>query len=231
MELELFFYDSTAFKRFLSDNPHERAEVEFLESILEEGMNAMDIGGHTGITTVVIAKKIGESGTLYSFEPVPEYFNILNENIYRNGLKNVKTRQLAVSDRIGTTKFYKNNAASSIVPQAGIPGFQVDTTTIDTFLKEENTERIDLINMDCEGSELFVLKGAEKTLRRNKDNIKISCEVHHSMLRDLGISVQELVKYLHELGLQVHSVSLTDLSIGDNFEECDYIYAYSESVQ
>jgi FkbM family methyltransferase len=227
MELEFFFYDSTAFKRFLRDNPHERGEVEFLESILEEGMNAIDIGGHTGITTVVIAKKIGESGTLYSFEPVQEYFNILNRNIYRNGLKNVKTRQLGVSDRIGTTNFYKNNASSSIVPQAGIPSFQVDTTTIDTFLKEENVERMDLINMDCEGSELFVLKGAERTLRRNKNKIKIFCEVHHSMLRDLGISVQDLVKYLQELGLQVHSVSLTDLSIGDNFEECDYVYAYS----
>jgi len=227
LELEFFFYDSTAFKRFLRDNPHERGEVEFLESILEEGMNAIDIGGHTGVTTVVIAKKIGGSGTLYSFEPVPEYFNILNRNIYRNGLKNVKTRQLAVSDRIGTTNFYKNNASSSIVPQAGIPGFQVDTTTIDTFLKEENVERMDLINMDCEGSELFVLKGAERTLRRNKNKIKIFCEVHHSMLRDLGISVQDLVKYLQELGLQVHSVSLTDLSIGDNFEECDYVYAYS----
>ncbi len=174
----------------------------------------------------MIAKKIGESGTLYSFEPVPEYFNILNENIYRNGLKNVKTRQLAVSDRIGTTKFYKNNTASSIVPQAGIPGFQVDTTTIDAFLKEENVARVDLINMDCEGSELFVLKGAEKTLWRNRNKIKIFCEVHHSMLRDLGISVQELVMYLQGLGLQVHSVSLTDLSIGDNFEGCDYIYAY-----
>ncbi len=45
MELESFFYDSTAFKRFLSDNPHERSEVGFLESILEEGMNAIDIGG------------------------------------------------------------------------------------------------------------------------------------------------------------------------------------------
>ncbi len=80
--------------------------------------------------------------------------------------------------------------------------------------------------MDCEGSELFVLKGAEKTLWRNRKKIKIFCEVHHSMLRDLGISVQELVMYLQGLGLQVHSVSLTDLSIGDNFEGCDYIYAY-----
>ncbi len=227
MELELFFYDSTAFKRFLSDNPHERGEVEFLESFLEEGMNAIDVGGHTGITTVVIGKKIGESGALYSFEPVPEYFNILNRNIYRNGLKNVKTRQLALSDHTGTIDFYKNNASSSIVHQAGIPGFQVDTAAIDTFLEGEKVERMDLINMDCEGSELFVLKGAEKTLRRNKNRIKIFCEVHHSMLRDLGISVQELVKYLQELGLQVHSVSLADLSVGDNFEGCDYIYAYS----
>ena len=85
MGCTFFSYDSTEFNNFLRDNPHENGELEFLASILEEGMRAIDIGGHIGVTTVAIAKKIGEHGELYSFEPLPEYFEILNTNISSNG--------------------------------------------------------------------------------------------------------------------------------------------------
>jgi len=79
MEIEFFLYDSPAFKNFLKDNPHEAGEVKFLESIVIEGMNVIDIGANIGITTVAIGKRIGRGGKLYSFEPVPEYFNILSK--------------------------------------------------------------------------------------------------------------------------------------------------------
>ena len=39
--------------------------MEFLESVLEEGMNVLDIGANTGITTIVIAKRVGKSVKLY----------------------------------------------------------------------------------------------------------------------------------------------------------------------
>ncbi len=59
MEMELFLYDSPAFKNFLKDNPHEAGEVKFLESMeSKEGMHAIDIGANIGITTVAIAKRI-----------------------------------------------------------------------------------------------------------------------------------------------------------------------------
>ena len=55
MEIEFFLYYSPGFKNFLKDNPHERGEAKFLESIVEEGMNVIDIGANIGITTVAIA--------------------------------------------------------------------------------------------------------------------------------------------------------------------------------
>ena len=75
--MELFVYDSPDFKNFLKDHPHERGEVKFLESIAQEGMNVIDVGANIGITTAAIAKKIRKRSKLYSFEPLPEYFNIL----------------------------------------------------------------------------------------------------------------------------------------------------------
>ena len=223
MEIELFLYDSPGFKNFLKDNPHERGEVKFLESIVKEGMNVIDIGANVGITTVTVARKIGRRGKLYSFEPTPEYFNILKENISSNGLENVKVYELAVTDQVGRAPFYQKELSSGIVFEEGAKKFEVSTTSIDRFLSEEKIERIDLINMDCEGSELLVLKGAKETLRKNK--VKIFCEIHHDFLKQLGQSVEELVQYLQGLEFQVQSVSLDDLMMGNNFEKCEYVYA------
>ena len=138
MDLEFFIYHSPNFRRFLRDNPHEHGEVKFLESILEEGMQVIDVGGHIGVTSAVIAKRIGDRGRLYSFEPIPEFFNILKKNLSFNRLKNVKVYQLGVGDYTGRADFYENAASSSIVPQEGGKELRVNIITIDTFLKEEN---------------------------------------------------------------------------------------------
>jgi FkbM family methyltransferase len=222
--MEFFVYDSLAFQNFLEANPHEGAEVKFLKSIVKEGMTVVDVGANIGITTVTIAKKVGGKGKVYAFEPLRGYFDVLKKNLSANGLKNVKAFELALVGRVGRIDFYENELSSSIVSRGSTNKTMVEATTLDNFVKEQNVERIDLINMDCEGSELLVLKAAERTLQKNK--VKIFCEIHHDVLEELGQSVGDIVEYLQRLGLEVHSVSLDDLKIGNDFEDCEYIYAY-----
>jgi FkbM family methyltransferase len=223
MEMQLFLYDSPAFRNFLKDNPHEAAEVRFLKSIAQEGMHAIDIGANIGITTVAIAKRIRRAGKLYSFEPVPEYYKLLKDNVSSNGVENVKVYKLAVTDQVGRVPFYEKGDSSGIVSEEGAEKCEVRTTTVDRFVNEKKIGRIDLINMDCEGSELLVLRGAKETLRQNR--IKIFCEIHHDFLKQLGHSVEDLVQYLQGLDFQVQNVSLNDLKMGNDFEKCEYIYA------
>lgn len=226
MQIEVFLYDSPAFKSFLQDNPHERGETEFLESIAAEGMNAIDIGANIGITSMALARKIGKAGKVYSFEPTPEYFNILRKNVRLNGLEDVvNVRELAVTDQVGRACFYQKGLSTGIVPEEGAERFEVRTVNVDRFLNEEKIERIDLINMDCEGSELLALKGAIETLRRNE--VMIFCEVHHDFLRQLGQSVEDVVEYLQSLEFQVQGISLNGLEVGSSLEKCDYVYAHS----
>lgn len=225
MEIESFVYESPAFKNFLRDHPHERGEVEFLESVTHQGMNVIDIGANIGIATVAIADKIGKRGSLYSFEPVPDYFNILKENLSLNKLKNVRAFQLALTDKFGRIDFYQKDLSSGITFEEGASKIEVFTTTIDRFLSNEGIEKVDLFNMDCEGSELLVLKGAEETLRRNK--VKIFYEIHHNFLRQLGQSIEELVTYLQRLEFHVQSVCLNDLTMRNEYENCEYIYAHN----
>ena len=223
MEMQLFLYDSPAFKNFMKDNPHEAGEVKYLESIAKEGMNVIDIGANIGITTVAISKRIGRRGKLYSFEPTPEYFNVLQDNVSSNGLENVEVYELAVTDKAGRVPFYQKGLSSGIIFEEGAKKFEFPTTTIDKFLNKEKIGRIDLINMDCEGSELLALRGAEESLSKNK--VKIFCEIHHDFLKQLGQSVEDIVQYLQGLEFKVQSVSLNDLKVGNNFENCEYIYA------
>jgi FkbM family methyltransferase len=223
MEMQLFLYDSPAFKSFLKDNPHERGEVEFLKSVAQEGMYVIDVGANIGITSVALAKRIRRVGRLHSFEPVPEYFDILKDNVSSNRLGNVKVYELAVTDRVGRAPFYQKEFSSGIVFEEGARKLEVSTTSMDRFLDDKKIERTDLINMDCEGSELLVLKGAKETLRKNK--VKIFCEIHHDFLKQLGQSVEDIVDYLRELQFQVQSVSLDDMEMGSDFADCEYIYA------
>lgn len=225
MDKGLFVYGSSGFSNYLEAHPYERGEVQFLESITEEGMNAIDVGANMGITTVTIANRIGERGRLYSFEPLPGPLGALKRNLRYNGLKNVKAYQLAVTDQVGAVDVYEKGLSSGIVYEAGTKKLNIPTTTIDRFLIGEREKRIDLLNMDCEGSELLVLRGAKETLRENK--LKIFCEIHHDFLRQLGQSIDDIVKYLTKLSFEVRTVSLHDLKMGTDFGNCEYIYAHN----
>jgi len=147
-------------------------------------VNAIGINADIGITTAAVAKRIGRGAKLYSLEPMPEYYNILKENVPSNGLENVKAYELAVTELVGRAYFYRKGLSTGIIFEGGAKKSGVSTTTIDSFLSEEKMERIDLINIDCEGSELLVIKGAGETLRKNK--VKIFCEVHQDSLKQLG---------------------------------------------
>jgi FkbM family methyltransferase len=224
-EMELFLYDSPAFKDFLQHNSHEAGEVRFLESIIRPGMKVIDVGANIGITSVTIAREIAKDGKLYCFEPVPEYFRILQQNLSSNGIENAEVFPLALSDRIGEAEFYLKGLSSGMVFEEGIKHIQVNTVTIDSFLQEREVKTIDVINMDCEGSELLVLKGAKETLQQNR--VRIFCEIHHGFLRQLGQSIKDIVEYLEGLSFQAQTISLADLRMGNNFENCEYIYAHN----
>jgi FkbM family methyltransferase len=221
--MEIFIYNSPAFRDFLKEHDHEGAEVKYLESIVEDGMNVIDIGANIGITTVTIAKNIGEAGRVFAFEPVAEYFNILKKNISANVLENVELYEQAVTDQVGKVDFYQKGLSSGIVHEKGVKRRKVSTIAVDRFLSERKIEGVDVMNMDCEGSELFVLQGAKETLRKN--SVRIFCEIHPDFLRQLGQSVGDIVEYLRRLAFKVKCVSLDDLSIGNDFENCKYIYA------
>ncbi len=62
----------------------------------------VDIGANIGVFTLFAASRT--KNTVYAFEPFPGNVEFLNRNIHTNGLDNVITHNVAVSDKIGRVK-------------------------------------------------------------------------------------------------------------------------------
>ncbi|MFW6044491.1 MAG: FkbM family methyltransferase [Planctomycetota bacterium] len=224
--MDTFIYNEE-FKRELREDPHPFGEVSLLESAAETGMTALDIGANRGVTTVALARKVESEGHVYAFEPVPEYYRTLRANLSNNDVHNVTTCRLALGDRAGETDYYKDGGGSGIVRQDGAEKLSVKLTTLDMLVEQKGMGRVDLINMDCEGSELLVMKGGEQTLRTGP--VKIFCEIHRGRLAELGQSLDALVRWLEERGFGVNPVLVDDLEKDVSYGDCTHIFASREA--
>jgi len=226
--MESFVYDSAEFQEELKGSSHARGEVEFLGSITGPGMTAVDVGANRGVTTVALSKAVGEHGCVWAFEPVPEHFEVLTTTLERNSASNVTALRLALTDRSDEVPFYQNGGGSGIVASDGAEELTVATWSIDQSVDEKGVSRVDVISADCEGSELLMLRGAERVLRR--DSPRIFCEVHHDALGSLGQSAGALVEYLEGLGYHVAPLSVDDAAAEPGLNECTHILATREAT-
>ncbi len=220
---EPFRFEDPAFRRDLEDHPHEAGEVAFLESILRPGDTVVEAGGNRGITAVAASRKIGETGRLFVFEPVPEYFEALERNLALNGVSNAELFQAALTDRAGSTPFYKHGGGSGIAPAEDAEKIDVETLGLEDLMERRGPLTIDVLNMDCEGAELLVFRGAEAVLR--EQGPQVFCEMHPSYLQRLGQSVEDVVACLEGVGYEVKPLDVERLDQAVGLGDCSHVYA------
>jgi FkbM family methyltransferase len=134
---------------------------------LRPGDVVIDIGANQGFFSCYAASK---GAIAYAFEPYPESFGRLRDNIERNGFSSsVKLSQVAVSSSNGTATFwcsdYLGGGANTIVEAhlASIPEdiknkIVVETVSMDSILAGL-PGRVRLCKIDCEGAEFNILAG------------------------------------------------------------------------
>ena len=221
--MERFVYGSPTYEAYMRESTHARGERDFLLSIAGRGMIAVDVGGHFGFAACAVSRAIGEAGRLFCFEPVAEFRDVLEDNVKANGLTNVAVVPSAVGKEAGTTTLYVDGGGTSIVPNQERDRVTSQVVRLDDFFRERGLESLDLLSMDCEGSEFLILQGAQALLSRHRT--KVFAEVHHGVLGALGQSVYDIVAFLNGLGYEVSTVSLSDLTLGDDWDQCEYLYA------
>ena len=65
-------------------------ELSLMSKFIMKDDVVFDIGSNIGAFTVPFAKKVGELGQVYAFEPQKVIYELLQDNVNKNKLKNVK---------------------------------------------------------------------------------------------------------------------------------------------
>lgn len=192
----------------------EPGVMRLFTKLVQPGMVVVDIGAHIGIFTLYALRQLSGHGRVYSFEPTPRTFALLHDNVQVNGFLEsgmVRFDRRAVSDRAGAAAFtaYAANSGHNTLFAGAAAGetLTVETIPLDEALAHE--PRIDVIKIDAEGGEPFILRGMARTLAANPE-IRIVVEFGPEHLRRAGIEPLQWLEELVSLGLRVQRVD--DLS-------------------
>lgn len=97
---------------------------------LNQGDTVFDVGANIGLFALYLSHKFNQKINIYAFEPIPDIFEVINKNIQRFSLKNVKGFACGLSQKAGNVKFtyYPNmtlgSTAYPITQQAEIDKLQ-----------------------------------------------------------------------------------------------------------
>jgi FkbM family methyltransferase len=137
----------------------------------------IDIGAQSGLYSLY-AKYLPLS-TFYSFEPFPETYKLLNENLLLNDINNVNTYNLGLSNKSGTTLLntcISHNGLHTLGNNPlrfnDIKKIEININTIDNLFYDKNID-VNFIKIDTEGYEYYILQGGLKTIKKYKPLIQI----------------------------------------------------------
>jgi FkbM family methyltransferase len=184
---------------------YEPETIRIFDAILKEGDRMIIAGAHQGFFVSHCAGLVGKTGMIYGFEPEPENFKILYDKT--KDLQNVTIFNHALGDRKALAKLYINSDndgghalwdvsdnPNNVKTQTERKVLQTDVKTIDSLFPE-GLQRLKLLMLDAEGSELSIIKGGINTII-DSEVPYIICEMNKFALEKCHTSQMNMRSYL-----------------------------------
>jgi FkbM family methyltransferase len=205
VRVRLHFDSCLSQKIFRGD--FEWRERQFLNDFLRPGDVFLDVGANIGLFTLIAAHRVGTSGRVFAFEPVPKTYQRLISNIELNHFENVSCHQLALSDIVGRLDMNISldgfDAWNSLAQPTAGNSFTVETVdcvSLDAFAQKHKLfGRVTMMKIDVEGWESRVLSAGFELLSRS-DAPLLQIEFNDQNCRSAGSSCQKLYYLLDKLG-------------------------------
>jgi FkbM family methyltransferase len=201
------------------------SELSTLDRFLAPGQVFIDVGANYGIYTAVASRMVGDAGQVIAFEPAKDAYRILDRNLAINGLRNVRTLRLALSNRSDRAllRLHPDSSRNVLTWESDVTGpfEEVSTATLDSVLTQYGVDQVHFIKLDVEGAEELVLEGARLLFGRAKPVVLF--EVNPDGARGLGLNPDGAWAFLGALGYEFfvagethHLVRTATLPLGGN---------------
>ena len=168
----------------------------------------LDVGGHIGLFSMPLSRRIAPEGKIYSFEPSAINCSYLKQHLRLNNIKNVEVQTCLVGkENLDAVDFYEDqnqvNPMGSLTLTDNIKNNVVVVSkkmvTLDKFC-EDMKIKPELIKVDVEGAEIDLLWGGITIIKSSRPTIVLS--LHPGHIRQMGQSLKSLTDYLQEVNYQ-----------------------------
>ena len=218
-ELNFYFAPSQSELSPYPEIFHEKVYEKDKRFLPNKGDTIIDVGGHIGFFTIAAAKRCGNQGRVFTFEPNPDTFKRLTKNIKANNLTQVEVNNIAISRKAGvlSLKVGDSTEGSTIMSKGTLKEyekvFSVPSDSLDNIVLQKKIKKINLLKIDAEGAEVLILNGAENHALSITEKILI--ETHSEGLQ------KECKKILLDKGFRY----VLNVYSGINYlGECNLVY-------
>jgi FkbM family methyltransferase len=190
---------------------------------INAGDFCIDIGAHTGDTTLPMAVAATKSGCVLALEPNPFVYHVLEKNVRLNaGIVNIKTIMAAAGVEEGFLEFeYSDSGFCNGGRHEGISAFRhghafkqkVFAVNLENELRgdyQDQLPRLSFVKIDTEGYDLYILRSIEGILREFMPVVK--AEIFKKT--DLNYRM-ELLSFFVNLGYRVNKIKDEPLVAGE----------------
>ncbi|MEI0581568.1 FkbM family methyltransferase [Brachyspira pilosicoli] len=153
--------------------------------------NIMDVGGYIGDTAIVLSYHTNKN--VYSFEPFIKNYNTMLETIKMNDINNIIPVNISLGDENKKLAVFSDgtiNSGNNLYDKKGIAE-EIQMMTLDKFVEDNNIE-VGLIKVDIEGFEQKFLKGAMRTIIKQKPALLLSIYHNYEDFMEIKNIIEDL---------------------------------------
>ena len=143
------YSNTLQFQRWREDNGDH---THILNYDLNEDSIIMDLGGYTGVWVQQMIEKYNCNA--YAVEPLKEVYSLMVSKFENNSKVNILNVGVGTEDKEGII-YLSGDGSSSNMPNEN--GVKVEFRTINRILKEWKLDIVDLLQVNIEGDEYFVI--------------------------------------------------------------------------
>jgi FkbM family methyltransferase len=181
------------------DPSHYDEDLVFYKLFLKPGDVFVDVGANIGLVSLIAGKIVGQKGLVISIEGFPTTYSHLEENIALNRCLNIKSYNCAIGLEETYLSFFRNifDDSRNCISETG--NVQIPVSRLDTVINF--LDHIDLLKIDVEGYEKFVILGATEVLERVNTIYFESWQRLQSMY---NYTLDEIIMVLKKFGFIVY---------------------------